>query len=145
MIKSLCSLVILLLCFLTTISYAQEALIENENEITKQSVEKPLADPLLVNQAPEVGKHVMANTDAGSMILSLLMVLALIGISAFVLKRFNVTQQHNGQLKVVAAQQITLLKSLEEPINSNNAENTSALAGNVLAFLKKTNFNTKKT
>jgi flagellar protein FliO/FliZ len=170
MIKSLCSLVILLLCFLTTISYAQEALIENENEITKQSVEKPLADPLLVNQAPEVGKHVMANTDAGSMILSLLMVLALIGISAFVLKRFNVTQQHNGQLKVVAslslgvkerlvvaqvgeqqlvlgvtAQQITLLKSLEEPINSNNAENTSALAGNVLAFFKKTNFNTKKT
>jgi flagellar protein FliO/FliZ len=168
MIKSLCSLAILLLCFLTTISYAQEEIIENEkiNPVAKT----PVVDPLPVNQAPEVGKHVMANTDAGSMILSLLMVLALIGISAFVLKRFNVTQQHNGQLKVVAslslgvkerlvvaqvgdqqlvlgvtAQQITLIKSLEEPIDSSNPGNTSALTGNVLAFLKKTNFNTKKT
>jgi flagellar protein FliO/FliZ len=168
MSKFLCSLAILLLCFLTTFSYAQEEL--DENEKVKLAAEIPVADPLLVKQAPEVGKHVMANTDAGSMILSLLMVLALIGISAFVLKRFNITQQHNGQLKVVAslslgvkerlvvaqvgdqqlvlgvtAQQITLIKSLEEPIDSSNPENTSVLAGNVLAFFKKTNFNTKKT
>jgi flagellar protein FliO/FliZ len=168
MSKFLCSLAILLLCFLTTFSYAQEEL--DENEKVKLAAEIPVADPLLVKQAPEVGKHVMANTDAGSMILSLLMVLALIGISAFVLKRFNITQQHNGQLKVVAslslgvkerlvvaqvgdqqlvlgvtAQQITLIKSLEEPIDSSNPENTSVLAGNVLAFFKKTTFNTKKT
>lgn len=168
MTKFLCSSAILLLCFLTTISYAQEELIENEK--TNPLAARPVADQLPVEQDPEVGKHVMANTDAGSMILSLLMVLALIGISAFVLKRFNVTQQHNGQLKVVAslslgvkerlvvaqvgeqqlvlgvtAQQITLIKSLEEPIDSSNVGNTSALTGNVLAFFKKTNFNTKKT
>jgi flagellar protein FliO/FliZ len=170
MTKFFCSLVILLFCFLTTISYAREELIENKNEITNEVAKTSVVEPQLVKQAPEVGKHVMANTDAGSMILSLLMVLALIGLSAFVLKRFNVTQQHNGQLKVVAslslgvkerlvvaqvgeqqlvlgvtAQQITLIKSLEEPLDSGNAENTSALAGNVLAFFKKTNFNTKKT
>jgi flagellar protein FliO/FliZ len=170
MTKFFCSLVILLFCFLTTISYAREELIENKNEITNEVAKTSVVEPLLVKQAPEVGKHVMANTDAGSMILSLLMVLALIGLSAFVLKRFNVTQQHNGQLKVVAslslgvkerlvvaqvgeqqlvlgvtAQQITLIKSLEDPLDSGNPENTSALAGNVLAFLKKTNFNTKKT
>jgi flagellar protein FliO/FliZ len=111
----------------------------------------------------------MANTDAGSMILSLLMVLALIGISAFVLKRFNVTQQQTGQLKIIASlslgvkerlvvaqigdqqlvlgvtsQQITLIKSLEEPIDSNGPEKTSALTENIVGFLKKTNFNIKK-
>jgi flagellar protein FliO/FliZ len=104
------------------------------------------------------------------MILSLLMVLALIGICTLVLKRFNLTQQNTGQLKVIASlslgvkerlivvqvgeqqlvlgvtpQKITLIKSLDEPIDSSNPENTSALTGNVLAFLKKTNFNTKKT
>jgi flagellar protein FliO/FliZ len=169
MTKFFCSLVTFLLCFLTIISYAREELIENKNGITNEVAKTSVVEPLLVKQAPEVGKHVMANTDAGSMILSLLMVLALIGLSAFVLKRFNVTQQHNGQLKVVAslslgvkerlvvaqvgeqqlvlgvtAQQITLIKSLEEPLDSGNSENTSALAGNVLAFLKKINFNTKK-
>ncbi|MDX2367169.1 MAG: flagellar biosynthetic protein FliO [Colwellia sp.] len=168
MIKFLCSFAILLLFFLTTTSYAQEAL--DENEKIKQATEILVADPLPVKQAPEVGKHVMANTDAGSMILSLLMVLALIVISALVLKRFNFTQQNTGQLKVVASlslgvkerlvvaqvgdqqlvlgvtpQQITLIKSLEEPIDSSQPENTSALSGNVLAFFKKTNFKPKKT
>ncbi|MBL4900001.1 MAG: flagellar biosynthetic protein FliO [Colwellia sp.] len=110
----------------------------------------------------------MANTDVGSMILSLLMVLALIFISALILKRFNFTQKNTGQLKVIASlslgvkerlivvqvgeqqlvlgvtsQQITLIKSLEEPITSNQPENTSALTGNVLAFLQKNNFNNK--
>lgn len=166
--KLLCSLAILLLFFLTTISHAQQAI--DENEKAKQVTDSSVSAPLLVKQAPEVGKHVMANTDAGSMILSLLMVLALIFISAFVLKRFNITQQHTGQLKVIASlslgvkerlivaqvgeqqlllgvtpQQITLIKSLEEPIDSSTPEKASALTGNVLAFLKKTNFNIKKT
>jgi len=160
------SLVILWLVSLTTTSYAQEVLEENGN--AKQVVESPLADPLLIKQVPEVGKHVMANTDVGSMILSLLMVLALIFISALILKRFNFTQKNTGQLKVIASlslgvkerlivvqvgeqqlvlgvtsQQITLIKSLEEPITSNQPENTSALTGNVLAFLQKNNFNNK--
>ena len=176
MIKFLCSFAILGLFFLTTISYAQEELGENkrvkpEAEISAEvSPEVTVAGPLDVKKAPEVGKHVMANTDAGSMILSLLMVLALIVVSALVLKRFNITQQHNTQLKVVASlslgvkerlivaqvgdqqivlgvtpQQITLIKTLDEPIDSSHSEKTSALTGNVLAFLKKTNFKPKKT
>ena len=94
-------LVVFLLVFITTVSYAQQELGTSEN--AKQTVESIVAEPLLVKQAPEVGKHVMANTDAGSMILSLLMVLAVIVITALVLKRFNVTQQNSGQLKVVAS------------------------------------------
>lgn len=168
MSKSLCSLLALWLFFLTTSSYAQQKLVENEK--VEQVEQILLSDPLIVTPPPEVGKHVMANTDIGSMILSLLMVLALIIISALVLKRFNFTQQQTGQLKVVASlslgvkerlvvaqvgnqqlvlgvtsQQITLIKSLEEPIESSNPESTSALTSNVLAFFKKTNFNTKKT
>lgn len=166
MSKFLRSLAILLLVSLTITSYAQEVFEEKEH--AKQVVETPIADPTLIKQAPEVGKHVMANADAGSMILSLLMVLALIFISALVLKRFNFTQKNTGQLKVIASlslgvkerlvvaqvgeqqlvlgvtsQQITLIKSLEKPIISNQPENTSALTGNVLAFLQKNNFNNK--
>jgi flagellar protein FliO/FliZ len=157
--------IVLLLC-LTTITHAQQAL--GENELLKQPVQTSVAKQVLDEPAPKVGKHVMANTDAGSMILSLLMVLALIGVSAYVLKRFNITQQQSGQLKVVASlslgvkerivvaqvgeqqlllgvtpQQITLIKSLEEPIDSSQPEKVSALTGNVLAFLQKNNFNTK--
>jgi hypothetical protein len=62
MTKFFCSLVILLFCFLTTISYAREELIENKNEITNEVAKIPVVEPLLVKQAPEVGKHVMANT-----------------------------------------------------------------------------------
>jgi len=166
MSKFLRSLVVLLLVSLTSTSYAQQ--VHDNNENTKQAVETSIAEAVVVKQAPEVGKHVMANTDAGSMILSLLMVLALIFISALVLKRFNFTQQNSGQLKVVASlslgvkerlvvaqvgeqqlvlgvtpQQITLIKSLEEPIVASQPEKASALTGNVLAFLQKNNFNTK--
>ena len=91
--------------------------------------------------APQVGKHVMTNMDAGSMILSLLMVLGLIVVSALVLKRFNIVQQGNGQIKVlssvplgakerlvvvqvgekqmvlgVTSQQITHIETLSEPL-----------------------------
>lgn len=90
---------------------------------------------------PQVGKHVMTNMDAGSMILSLLMVLGLIVVSALVLKRFNIVQQGNGQIKVlssvplgakerlvvvqvgekqmvlgVTSQQITHIETLSEPL-----------------------------
>lgn len=100
-----------------------------------------LAEESLVADAPKVGKHVMANMDAGSMILSLLMVLGLIFVSAWVLKRFNIVQQGGSQLKVVTslslgakervivvqvgekqlllgvtAQNITVLDTLVEPI-----------------------------
>jgi flagellar protein FliO/FliZ len=98
-----------------------------------------------VDTAPiEVGKHVASNMDAMSMILSLFMVLAVIAISAFILKRFQgvrhslnglkiVTSLHVGTkeklvvvqagqkqlLLGVTAHQITLLETLDEPLVSN--------------------------
>ena len=116
-------------------------------------------DGRTVNNTPEVGKHVMSNMNAGSRILSLLMVLALIIICAFVLKRFNLSQQGISQLKVitslslgtkerlmvvqvgeqqlllgVTAQQITLLETLAEPLTKQGI-NTAALPKNILSFL----------
>ncbi len=117
------------------------------------------APKLNESNQPEVGKHVMANMDAGSMILSLLMVLVLIVICAFVLKRFNLTQHDGSQLKVLAslslgtkervvvvqvgkkqlllgvtAQQITLLDNLAEPLAAQNLE-TTELPKNILSVL----------
>ena len=160
MTKPLCTLAILLLCFLTTMSYAQQNV--DESDKAEETTVISVADPVIATKAPEVGKHVMANTDAGSMILSLLMVLALIFISALVLKKFNFTRQQSEQLKVVASlslgvkerlvvaqigeqqlvlgitpQQITLIKSLEEPIVPSQPENPSALTGIYLLFYKK--------
>jgi flagellar protein FliO/FliZ len=113
----------------------------------------------LVNNPPEVGRHVMANMDAGSMILSLLMVLALIIICAFVLKRFTLTQQGVSQLKIVTslslgskervvvvqagdqqlllgvtAQQVTLIERLAEPLATQTLK-TTELPKSLLSFL----------
>jgi len=111
------------------------------------------------SKTPEVGKHVMANMDAGSMILSLLMVICLIVICAFVLKRFNLGQQSISQLKVVTslslgakervvvvqageqqlllgvtAQQVTLIERLSEPLPMQKAK-TVELPNSLLSFL----------
>ena len=137
--------------------------------VDKDKANESIADDVLssqvsldgstVNNTPEVGKHVMSNMNAGSMILSLLMVLALIIICAFVLKRFNFSQQGISQLKVitslslgakervmvvqvgeqqlllgVTAQQITLLETLAEPLTKQSI-NTAALPKNILSFL----------
>jgi flagellar protein FliO/FliZ len=115
-------------------------------------------------KTPQVGKHVMANMNAGSMIISLLMVLVLIVICAFVLKRFNFAQHGISQMKVVTSlslgakervvviqvgeqqlllgvthQQITLIEKLSEPLVTQGL-NTAALPKNLLSFLV-----TKKT
>ncbi|MEY8199063.1 MAG: flagellar biosynthetic protein FliO [Colwellia sp.] len=142
-------------CLLSLMLFAQESVSENEllkSTVTEkmvndqgsaqQSTTEQVSIPQELNQnTPQVGKHVMANMDAGSMILSLLMVLALIIICALVLKRFNLTQQGVNQLKVVTslslgakervvviqageqqlllgvtAQQVTLIERLEEPL-----------------------------
>ncbi len=114
---------------------------------------------ILNNDSPEVGRHVMANMDAGSMILSLLMVLALIVICAFVLKRFNLTQQGVSQLKMVTslslgakervvviqageqqlllgvtAQQVTLIERLEKPLVAQTMK-TTELPKSLISFL----------
>ena len=117
--------------------------------------------PVVEKTAPvEVGKHVTANMDAMSMILSLLMVLVVIIISAVILKRFQgvrhsinglkiVTSLHLGakeKLVVVQAgekqlllgvttQQITLLETLDEPLISAK-ENSVDFAQSIAKLLK---------
>lgn len=111
---------------------------------------------------PEVGKHVMANMDASSMILSLLMVLALIIASALLLKRFNLVQQGTSQLKVVASlplgakervvvvqagakqlvlgvtsAQVTLIDTLSEPL-AEPSNQAAQLSSNILSMIQKT-------
>ncbi|WP_448546824.1 flagellar biosynthetic protein FliO [Thalassotalea fusca] len=93
----------------------------------------------------EVGKHAGTNVDALSMIMSLLMVLLVIVVSALVLKKFQRVNHASSAMKVVASlslgtkerivvvevngeqlllgvshQQITLLKTLESPIEVSN-------------------------
>lgn len=180
----------LFLCLLTTISFAQETadadevIIVDSTAIESISVknsgvgntnvanvekQQKTSESLTGEKTPEVGKHVLANMNASSMILSLLMVLGLIIISALVLKRFNLTQQNSSQLKVIASlslgtkerviivqigeeqlvlgvcpQQISLLKNLETPIDIQ-AGKPLALTGNVLSFLQKNSIKTTTT
>lgn len=125
----------------------------------KSLVQQASIPPTLVGDSPEVGKHVMANMDAGSMILSLLMVLALIIVSALVLKRFNISQQNVSQLKVVTslslgakerlvviqageqqlllgvtAQQVTLIERLTEPLATQTLKSAELPKG-IWSFL----------
>ena len=97
-------------------------------------------------EAVEVGKYANPNLDAVSMIMSLLMVLVLIIISAWVLRKFNVVNQSVAGMKVitslplghkeklivvqvgeeqlllaVSAQQITYIKTLEKPLEVGDA------------------------
>jgi flagellar protein FliO/FliZ len=128
---------------------------------TLASAEELDTDVTLVGVAPvEVGKHVTANMDAMSMIMSLLMVLAVIVVSAMVLKRFQgvrhsinglkiVTSLHLGSkeklvvvqagkqqlLLGVTAQQITLLETLDEPLVTSK-ENRVDFAQSFAKLLK---------
>ena len=169
MIKILSLFFGLFLYLVTALSFAQETVVVSDNtkvestkvESTEVESQQKESKSFIVEQAPQVGKHVLANMNASSMILSLLMVLALIFISAIILKRFNLTQQNSSQLKVVASlslgtkervvvvqigeqqlvlgvcpQQISLLNSLETPIDIQ-AGKSLALPGNVLSFLQK--------
>ncbi|MFT6419031.1 MAG: flagellar protein FliO/FliZ [Cognaticolwellia sp.] len=117
--------------------------------------------PVEAKAAPvEVGKHVTANMDAMSMILSLLMVLVVIVISAVILKRFQgvrhsinglkiVTSLHLGAkeklvvvqagkkqlLLGVTAQQISLIETLDEPLIAAK-ENSVDFAQSIAKLLK---------
>ena len=89
----------------------------------------------------EVGKHANVNVDSFSMIMSLLMVLVLIVISAWVLKKFNLVNKSVAGMKVVTSlplgnkeklvvvqvgdeqlllgvsqQQVSLIKTLDKPL-----------------------------
>jgi flagellar protein FliO/FliZ len=162
MAKFFALLISICLCLLTPPSFAQKTTVANDSaniEVTEKA--QQVKETSVIEPSPEVGKHVLANMDASSMILSLLMVLALIIISALVLKRFNLTQQNSNQLKVIAnlslgakerivvvqigeqqlvlgvcPQQISLLKDLETPLDIQVGK-PMALPGNVLSFLQK--------
>ena len=155
------------LCLLASTSFGQQETTVNESaNIAVAEKPQKTPEPLVTTQTPQVGKHVLANMDAGSMIISLLMVLALIIISALVLKRFNLTQQGSSQLKVIASlslgakervvvvqigeqqlvlgvcpQQISLLQNLENPIDIK-AGKPLAVSTNILSFLQKNNIKT---
>jgi flagellar protein FliO/FliZ len=182
-IKTMRILLALSCCLLSLVVFAQENISQNESvkstitddvvnvEVLAQqgitqddTIEKGIVKPsslpkALVSNTPQVGKHVMANMDAGSMILSLLMVLALIIICALVLKRFNLTQQGISQLKVVTslslgakervvviqageqqlllgvtAQQVTLIERLAEPLATQTLK-TAELPKGLWSFL----------
>jgi flagellar protein FliO/FliZ len=114
---------------------------------------------------PVIGSQVSTDMNAFSMIMSLLMVLAAIVISALILKRFNLVQTGTKDLKIVTSlalgnkeklmvvqvgeqqmligvttQQINLLQTLDKPIkvvdNSTQVPNTA-----LVNFFKK-NLNT---
>jgi len=183
-------LIFLLFCFLSflaPVSFAQEVA---NNNVTNATNNEPTSQVTLdvenksgidntqnlnssnrngtnvIEKTPEVGKHVNSSMNVGSMIMSLLMVLALIIVSAFILKRFNLTQHSSNHLKIVAnlslgakeriiivqigeqqlvlgvcPQQISLLKDLEEPIDVQVTK-PLALSKNVLSFLHKSTVKT---
>jgi len=110
---------------------------------------------------PEVGKHVAANLDVASVILSLLLVLVLIIAVAFVLKRFNpqgtiisgmkiISTLHVGTkeklvvvdvdgkqlLLGVTAHQVSLIQILEKPMEVGQPL-TMDLSQNIVKLLKK--------
>jgi flagellar protein FliO/FliZ len=130
-------LLLSLLSLLTFLGHAQESL------VATTVVEKDDA-PVIAQTAPatvEVGRHVMGNIDAGSMIVSLLAVLVAIVIVAWLLKKLQVGGNSVNGLKVVTSlnlgskerlvvvqvgkkqlllgvtgQQINILDTLAEPI-----------------------------
>jgi flagellar protein FliO/FliZ len=123
----------------------EAAAIKSESSKLSNQVKPPIETVPIIQtdnaDSPQVGKHVMANMNASSMILSLLMVLVLIFICALIMKRFNLVQQGVSQLKMVASlslgskervvvvqvgekqfmlgvtsQQINLIETLPEPL-----------------------------
>ena len=116
-------------------------------------------------KVPVVGGAVSGGMNAVSMILSLLMVLAVIIVSAYMLKRFNVIQHSTQGLKVVASlplstkeklvvvqvgekqlllgvtsQQINLIESLDEPLIIQNIA-TNKQDNTIWNFLKNNHLN----
>ena len=138
---------------------------EEKVEQVVPKVESKVDSKVMRNENDEavlqVGKHVGGNMDAMTMIISLLMVLVLIVIAAVVLKRFQpkrpglaglkiITSLHLGakerlvvvqvadkQLLIgVTAQQITLLDSLDEPLDVG-ATLTGDIGQSVVSLFKK--------
>ena len=120
----------------------------------------------------QVGKHANTQLDAGAMVLSLLVVLAVIVISALILKKFQIGTQSVSGMKVitslslgpkerlvvvevqqqqlllgVSGQQINLLKVLDEPLTAESITTQAAHNGfnsTLLKLLTKTSNNNDK-
>jgi flagellar protein FliO/FliZ len=132
------------------------------------TIDKTDTNSVTIENSPQVGKHVMANMNASSMILSLLMVLALIVICALILKRFNLVQQGVSQLTIVSSlslgskervvvvqagqqqfmlgvtsQQVNLLEKLSEPL-STKLQRSADLPKSVLSFFSSKNQKNQK-
>jgi flagellar protein FliO/FliZ len=131
----------LALLFLILVSFSGGA---QENSLPKVAVESIPASEITVvtpDKKVEVGRHVMGNMDAGSMIVSLLLVLLAVVIAAWILKKLQVGGNTANGLKVITSlnlgskerlvvvqvgekqlllgltgQQINLLDTLDEPI-----------------------------
>ena len=118
---------------------------------------------------PEVGKHVGGSMDAMTMIVSLLLVLVLIVLCAFVLKRIQPKGFDNKNLKVVTSmqlgakerlvvvqvgdkqqllgvtpQQISLLDTLDKPLEVSPPISTE-LGQSLVSFMQKHLNNNKNT
>jgi len=132
------SVVFFIFVFVSLSGFTQEIALPNASVESKAANETRLVKP---PENVEVGRHVMGNIDAGSMIVSLLLVLFAIVIAAWLLKKLQVGTSSVNGLKVVTSlnlgsrerlvvvqvgekqlllgitgQQINLLDKLEEPI-----------------------------
>ncbi len=131
------------------------------------AVEKTISQSSHPDKSLVVGSHVSTNMNSMSILLSLLMVLAVIIISALILKRFNLIQSNHSELKIVTslplstkeklvvvqvgkkqlllgvtAQQINLLESLNEPLELSKSafsQDSLKVDNPLFNFLKKTN------
>lgn len=94
------SLPFMFLLFMTFPCHAQEgAAALNVDEISQGSKAIEQSPPATV----EVGRHVMGNVDAGTMIVSLLLVLVAIIAAAWLLKKLQVGGSVTNHLKVVSS------------------------------------------
>ncbi len=116
---------------------------------------------LAQEETVKVGKHANVNLDSFSMIMSLMMVLALIVVSAWVLKKFNMVNKSGAGMKVITSlplgnkeklvvvqvgeeqlllgvtnQQVNLIKPLEKPLEVG-APITPNISHTVTRFLNK--------
>lgn len=151
--------------------------ITQQTSIFKKLVKKALGTLVLLisypvfsqEDSPVVGKHVASNMDATSMILSLLMVLVLIFVSALVLKRFQPQMKYAQGLKIVTslhlgpkeklivvqmadkqlllgvtAHQVTLIDTLDEPLEVGNPV-TSEMGQSFIQLFNKANLRKNRT
>jgi flagellar protein FliO/FliZ len=177
MLNRACALIFLSVCFLSQTAWAQSTSQENGSGQQEQIVDKASENndnqalsqeqAQAINQlseqsvVPTVGSRVAGNMDAATMIVSLIFVLLLIVILAWLVKRFNLSPLNQGSvIKVVAShhlgskekimivevnneqlvlgvtsQQINLLKTLQSPVkDQQGATNLTKQGSNSLGL-----------